>query len=367
VQGRGRISLDSALAFLLAGASVWSCGQTVVLEDQIADGGTSSPKDGSSSDSSSSDSSSNDARCFGNPPPLFFNQETPEMVIALDRSSAMSDPFGGDPSQLYSALNALRPEVLRFSAQAPNSQPLIRFAFVDFPDNAPNCNAAPNCCSSDVTPTTSDSAFEAAAVCNPPRDCSQAPQRPTAYALSRAQSFLEIEPQTGQRYVLLVTDGPPSGCSTSGRDPCGDAITQVGSLSNSGSGIKTIIVSIGDGSNASCLLDLASVEGQGAPFFYPASSPNDLAAALATIVSNVALGACRLDLTTMPLDPEQISVKFNDVPVQRDNNNGWSLGGNGGSRVTLNGAVCQQLIQEGTFGLTVSDGCSGGHFGPQTP
>jgi len=366
VQGRGRISLDSALAFLLAGASVWSCGQTVVLEDQIADGGTSSPKDGSSSDRSSSDSSSNDARCFGNPPPLFFNQETPEMVIALDRSSAMSDPFGGDPSQVYSALNALRPEVLRFSAQAPNSQPLIRFAFVDFPDNAPNCNAAPNCCSSDVTPTTSDSAFEAAAVCNPPRDCSQAPQRPTAYALSRSQNFLQIEPQTGQRFVLLVTDGPPSGCSTSGRDPCGDAITQVGSLSNSG--IKTIIVSIGDGSNASCLLDLASVEGaQGAPFFYPASSPNDLTAALATIVSNVAQGACRLDLTTMPIAPDQISVLFNGVLVPRDINNGWSLGGNGGSRLMLNGMACQELIQEGSFGIKISDGCSGGHFGPQTP
>ncbi len=366
MQGRGRISLDSALAFLLAGASVWSCGQTVVLEDQIADGGTSSPKDGSSSDGSSSDSSSNDARCIGNPPQLFFNQETPEMVVALDRSSAMNDPFGGDASELISALNALRAEVLHFSAQTPSGLPLIRFAFVDFPDSAPDCNAAPNCCSSNVTPTTSDSAFEAAAVCNPPRDCSQAPQRPTAYALSRAQSFLEIEPQTGQRYVLLVTDGPPSGCSASGRDPCGDSITEVGSLANSG--IKTIIVSIGDVSNASCLLDLASVEGaQGVPFFYPASSPHDLTIALSTIVSNVAQGACRLDLTTMPLDPEQISVLFNGVSVPRDINNGWSIAGNGGSRLMLAGVACQQLIQDGTFGLRISDGCSGGHFGPQTP
>ena len=360
---RSRISFDSAFAFLLAGAGVSSCAQTVVLDERIADGGTSSSHDGSSRDGSSSDAS-----CSGNPPPLFFNQEIPEIVIALDRSSAMNDPFGGDPSQLYSALNALRAEVLHFSAQTPNGQPIIRFALLDFPDSAPDCNATLNCCSSDVTPIASDSAFQAAAppVCNPPNDCSQAPQRPTVYALSKSQTFLEIEPQTGQRYVLLVTDGPPNGCGASGSYPCGDAITQVGSLSNSG--IETIIVSIGDGSNASCLLDLASVEGsQKAPFFYPASSPNDLTAALATIVGTAAQGACRLDLTTMPLGPDQISVKFNGVPVQRDNNNGWSLGGNGGSRVTLNGAACQQLIQEGTFGLTVSDGCSGGHFGAQTP
>ncbi len=358
MQRRGRSSLDSAFAFLLVGASISSCGQTVVLEDQIADG--SSSRDGSSSDGSSSDAS-----CSGNPPPLFFNQEIPDIVIALDRSSAMNEPFGGDPSQLYSALNALRAEVLYFGTQTSNGQPIIRFALLDFPDSAPYCNAALNCCSSDVTPIASDSAFLAAAppVCNPPNDCSQ---RPTAYALSRAQTFLEIEPPTGSRYVLLVTDGPPSGCST---DPCNDAITQVGSLSNSG--IKTIIVSIGDGSNTSCLLDLANVEGaqgpQGAPFFYPASSPSDLTAALSTIVGTAAQGACRLDLTTMPFGPDQISVKFNGVPVQRDNNNGWSLGGNGGSRVTLNGAACQKLIQDGTFGLTVSDGCSGGHFGGQTP
>lgn len=361
MQRRGRSSLDCAFAFLLVGASASSCGQTVVLEDQIADG--SSSRDGSSSDGSSSDAS-----CSGNPPPLFFTQEIPEIVIALDRSSAMNDPFGGDPSQLYSALNALRAEVLHFGAQTSNGQPIIRFALLDFPDTAPYCNAALNCCSSDVTPIASDSAFLAAAppVCNPPNDCSQAPQRPTAYALSKAQTFLEIEQPTGPRYVLLVTDGPPSGCSTPPKDPCGDAITQVGLLSNSG--IKTIIVSIGDGSNTSCLLDLANVEGaQGAPFFYPASSPSDLTTALSTIVGTAAQGACRLDLTTMPLGPDQISVKFNTDTVQRDNNNGWSLGGNGGSRVTLNGAACQKLIQDGTFGLTVSDGCSGGHFGGQTP
>jgi hypothetical protein len=33
----------------------------------------------------------------------------------------------------------------------------------------------------------------------------------------------------------------------------------------------------------------------------------------------------------------------------------------------LNGMACQELIQEGSFGIKIFDGCSGGHFGPQTP
>jgi hypothetical protein len=355
VQREGRIWLDAPYAFVLLVASISACAQTVVLEEPGADGGTLSSSDGSASD----------GRCFGNQGQQFtVTPESPEVVVALDRSTAMNEAFGNDTSQLSSALEALDAQVFLFT-QAQTGQPLIRFAFVDFPDIANDCNATVGCCSSDVTPTASLAAFEAVTTCNDmPNTCFQAAQRPTANALSKAQAFLGNDSLPGQHYVLLVTDGPPSGCDMLGTD-CTDAL---GALSKS---VQTTIVSIGgDTSPAGCLLNLASAEGgQGAPFYYTAASPNDLTTVLATVINTMAQGACRLDLSTVPSAPDQLSVMFEGTPVLRDvnHNSGWDLNGSG-SRLTLYGTACQELVQNGgTFGLLISDGCSGGHFGPPSP
>jgi hypothetical protein len=354
VQRRGRLNLAGGFAFPLLTLSICSCAQTVVLEDQIADGGMISSGDGSATD----------GRCSGGQgQQLTVTPESPEVVVVLDRSTAMNEPFGNDASQLSSALEALYAQV-SFFTKAQNGQPLIRFAFIDFPDIAVDCSATDGCCSSDVTPTTSLPAFEAASSgCEgAPNNCLQAAQRPTADALSKAQTFLGNDQQAGQHYVLLVTDGPPGGCNMSGND-CTDAL---GTLTLSRSAQTTIVSIGGDTSPAGCLLNLASAEGgQGAPFYYTASSPNELTNVLATIVNTMAQGACRLDLSTVSNAPDQLSVLFDGMPIPRDvnHNNGWDLNGSG-SRLTLYGSACQGLVKNGsTFGLLISDGCSGGHGG----
>lgn len=350
-----RSSPWGTVAFLLSAASLSGCAQNIVLEDQIDGGGTSPANDGSFGD----------GHCFGGLP-LQFTPAAPEVVIALDRSTAMNEPFGNDPSQLSSAIETLDAQVLRFT-QTQNSPPLIRFAFIDFPDTANDCNGTLGCCSNDVTPIASLAAFEAATggACSPANSCLASAQRPTANALSKAQAFLSNDPQPGQHYVLLVTDGPPTGCNAMGMD-CTDAL---GALSKS---VQTTIVSIGgDASPAGCLLNLASAEGaQGPPFYYAASTPNQLTMMIASITNLMAEDACRLDLSTPANAPDQLSVVFQStqstqstfVPRDVSHSNGWDINGNG-SRLTLYGPACTALVQNGAGSFQILDGCSGGHGG----
>jgi hypothetical protein len=388
---RRSLSVD-ALAFVFLIVVVCACSQTVVLEDPPPDGGVNHAGDGAAGGGGSDggaagggaagagvdgaagagaagtgDVGADGGRCLGGQgQALSFSAETPEVVVALDHSAAMNAPFGGDSSQWSSAVDALSAQV---GAQIHNNQPIVRFAFVDFPDTASDCSTAPGCCSSDVTPTTTFSAFQAAAAagCDLMSGCFPPSQRPTAYALSKAQDFLGNHPQTGPRYVLLVSDGPPSGCSGPGMSnhDCSDAIIQIEALK--GLDIQTKIVSIGDASNTGCLIDLASAEGAaGAPFYYTASSPTDLTTVLTTITNTVAQDTCHLDLTGPPSAPDQILVLFDGVAVPRDasHQNGWDVNGKGGFRITLYGTACDDMMESGSRGFEIFDSCGSGHFGP---
>jgi hypothetical protein len=387
---RRSLSVD-AFALLSLTVVICACSQTVVLEDQLPDGGVShndaavgggsggggvagggaagAGADGAAGAAAASggDTGSDGGRCLGGQgQALSFSAETPEVVVALDHSAAMNAPFGGDFSQWSSAVDALSAQV---GAQIHNNQPIVRFAFVDFPDSASDCSAAAGCCSSDVTPTPTFSSFQAAAAagCDLTSGCFPPSQRPTAYALSKAQDFLGNHPQTGPRYVLLVSDGPPSGCTGPGMSnhDCSDAIIQIEALK--GLDIQTKIVSIGDASNTGCLIDLASAEGAaGAPFYYTASTPTDLTTVLTTITNAVAEDTCHLDLTGPPSAPEQILVLFDGVAVPRDTShqNGWDVNGKGGFRITLYGTACQEMMGRGSSGFEIFDSCGAGHFGP---
>jgi hypothetical protein len=360
VQRRGRISLDSAFAFLLVGASVSSCGQTVVLEDQIADGGTSSSHDGSSS----RDGSSSDARCFGNPPPtLLFKAHSPEVIVALDRSSGM----GGELSMVLTAL----------AAQVGAFDDVVRFGFVDFPDNLDGCPSG--CCVGEVTPpplevtNTNFGTFGSAAYAcntNPPGtnglSCPTAIQRPTGAALRNTVNYYQSEPSASAQYVLLVTDGPPGGNCGNPND-CAAAENEVSTLDNN-LNVRTVIIDLDEQpDNTSCLQELAFEQGQapgGAPFYY-AATQGSLNDNLKAAIGMIAMDACHLVLPTPLNDSNQLSVTYNGATIAHDSANGWVFDPMS-STVTLRGAACQSFI-DNRNGLEIVDGCAGRHFGQQTP
>jgi hypothetical protein len=371
-----RISLGCALLTLLLGA----CQQTVVLDDLSADSGLSrtggSGTGGSGGKGVGPIDASSDGRCFANPPPITFTVDTPQILVALDRSSAMNEPLDTmSPSQLNAALNALYSlaETYEPSSGGHNSAATVDLAFLDFPENPTDCTAAIGCCSGDVTPQATDQTFTyqmfdaAENSCNgndngAPPSCIQSKARPIAAALSRAHDyFLSIGAAShgNERYVLLVTDGDPSGgCSTTG-DDCGDALRAVGTLTDLG--VTTEVVAIGNETPPpSCLTDLAGPSGMPPS---PAQSTDAIFPTLQSIFENIAQSNCRLTLTETPTS-DQLTVYYSgmeELPDGTSNSNTWSYGSDD-TRIILHGSLCQ-LFMKNNFGLQIYDGCVPNHFG----
>jgi hypothetical protein len=366
VTGRDRISLGAVYALLPLLAGLSACAQTVVLEDQTSDGGPTSVNDGSTSD----------GRCVGGQGQVLpFKMQTPEVIVALDRSSGMNQPMGGGQTELSAALTTLIPKVQSY-------QSLIRFGFIDFPDNLDSC--PDSCCVSDLyappsAPGISNTGpFETAAyACNMSGPggnglnnlaCPTDNPRPTEVALQACVAHYQNGLQASPRYVLLLTDGEPSGSCGNARGDCQDSEDQVIALS--ALNVQTMIVDLGEQQNpGDCLHNLAAQQGAGGETYYYFPGSNGLADSLKTIADNIAGDACHLVLTTTPSDPSLVSVSYNDTPIAHDGTNGWSFEKGSPVDIVLNGASCQNLIGNPSrlFGLQIFYGCASGHGGQSSP
>jgi hypothetical protein len=374
-----RISLGCALLGLLVGA----CQQTWVLDDLSPDSGLTgtggSGASGGGGKGVGPVDASSDGRCFGSQPPepIGFTADTPQVLIALDRSSAMNEPLDTmSPSQLNAALNALTAlaETYEPSSGGRNNAATIDFAFLDFPENPTDCVAANGCCSGDVTPLATDQTFTyqmfdaAENMCNgnnngEPPSCIQSKDRPIAAALGQAYDYFSgigAAPHGNERYVLLVTDGDPSGgCSTTG-DDCMDALMAVGKLSDLG--VTTEVVAIGNG--APCLTELAGPAGM-TP--YTATTTDAVYSQLLAVTTVIAQTDCRLTLTEAPSSGELIVEYGQGQAVQTEDGTStsqtWSYGSDN-TRIILHGTLCTNFLkdQNGPFGLQIYDGCAPEHF-----
>jgi hypothetical protein len=355
VQHRRRTSCSRAFTLWLL-AALPACAQTVVLEQGTPDGGVPAGNDGSFGDGSFGD-----GHCTGQsqtPKPL-----SPEVIVALDRSSTMAP-------QLSTVLAALIPEVESY-------QNVVRFGFIDFPDGLQSC--PDSCCIGELTPPpaipTSYTVFDDAAyVCNTPGaggvSCPTSAARPTEVALRSCVSYYQSDPQSGGRFVLLITDGDPSGQCGDAKGDCADAENEVGTLYGLNNGVQTVIVDLGMQSNSNdCLHELATGQGQSGTLYYYFPGPDGLNDDLAAITNMIASAACHLSLAMSVGDPSQVAVSYFGTPVPPDKNDGWTLDTGNSTGLTLHGTACQSFINSRTYpqGLAVtSSGCSSGHGGQST-
>ena len=366
-----RISLGCALLAILLAA----CQQTVVLDDLSPDAGHGGTGGTGGKGVGPVDASS-DGRCFGNQPPptIMFTTDTPQVLVALDRSSAMNEPLDmTNVSQLNAALNALTTLAQTYepSSGGRKNAATIDFAFLDFPEAPLDCTAANGCCSGDVTPSSTEQVFTyqmfdaAENACNSNSSggapsCIQSKNRPIAAALSKARDYfvsIGAAAHGNERYVLIVTDGDPAGgCSLTAND-CMDALSAVGNLSDLG--VTTEVVAIGDGAPP-CLTELASPAGM-AP--YPAPTTDAVFPTLQMVIYSIAQTDCRLTLAQAPSSGE-LTVQYGGMEEQPDgssNSDSWSYGGSG-TRIILHGSLCDNFLKN-NFGLQIYDGCVPAHFG----
>jgi hypothetical protein len=315
------------------------------------------------------DASSTDAHCpAGRSPPISYTSDQPQILVALDRSSTMSAPFGSPSSPTISAfaLNTILSAVDNYGGTR-DTRSEIQFLFLDFPDDGSDCNSSVSCCSGDVTMSYQTFAT-AANPCNGgggPASCYSLPDRPIGRALWRARDyymFNSANQHSNERYVLLITNGDPLGSCTA--DDCNDAIMATAQLNDLG--VTTDVVEIG--ANTGCLTLLANAQPTYPSPFYLASTQSELANVINQIVLAVAQNACRLTLSQPPASG-QIAVSNNGMPVLPDSGstgNGWSYGGNDSTRVFLHGSLCTSFLLQNPnspMGLTIYDACSSGHTG----
>lgn len=178
---------------------------------------------------------------------------------------------------------------------------------------------------------------------------------PTRLAINTAVAYLQTLTDTNGKYILLATDGEPNCLSsgTGGRGGGGGNSTpdvdgtRLAIAAALAAGFQVFV--IGVGTETTNLESFA--QAGGTVHYYPALSPQELNAALATIVGTVA--SCTFNLTTVPQDPTNVVVEFNgdkSLRAPRDINQveGWNYTSSANRAIQLYGSWCEN-VTNGTY------------------
>jgi hypothetical protein len=285
-------------------------------------------------------------------PPTEFIPESPEVIIALDRSNTMTARFG-DSSALATARDALDLYAARY-------QKVVEFGYVEFPSSY-LCNGC--CASQPSAPTRNYAKFDMALhQCDlnmSPSCATAAYQRPTTPALTNCGVVYSSRFDSTSRWVLLITNGTPD-CGSGPNAGCMDAQTAVNDLQQNF--VNTVVIAPGqlDPMTSDCLGQMAIIgDLNGAstpPYFHPASNPTDLINAIAYQLHRIAADACHLELTTTRItDPNSVVVTWKDMQIPRGHD-GWDMGRDSFT-INLQGTWCEKLIEDGPADFLVFPDC----------
>jgi hypothetical protein len=171
---------------------------------------------------------------------------------------------------------------------------------------------------------------------------------PTAAAIAAATKYLDGVSDPNNKVILLATDGEPN-CIN------GDSNNSESDVPGTKNAIKAALTAgfkvyvIGIGPSVGNLDDFA--QAGGTTNYYPATSPQDLAEALAAISQVVA--SCTFTLSQTPKDPNNLAVYLDTNLVP---NTGWSYTASS-QTVELNGSYCDAIKKGTATTVQVYFGC----------
>jgi hypothetical protein len=274
------------------------------------------------------------------------------VMMVVGRNASMGTQFGGGTTRMRAVQDQVADAVTTRGRA-------VSFGYLDMPAMAPDPSCTPSsagCCANlgytPPAPFNRDSIVERQSRCegggNTPGCVSSSSARPIADGLQRASDAYTFAAEPGDvRYVLLIVDGGPS-CP--GADPnrlCYDAASEVFQL-KMGPRVKTYVLAVGeDAVNDPCLSELATAGDTVSPF--PARDADELERSFSGLLDKVTANSCKLDLLTIPRNPNAVSLEVNGRLVRADGSgrNGWRFApappGAPPSRIEVFGDACLEL------------------------
>lgn len=302
------------------------------------------------------DGGGTDQHCPGPPNYLTFTPDTPNVVVALDRSSSMSQttfPNSAD-THLNVARAGVYSDVSSYSAPHSSHPWMINFSYIDFPNQGTACSGPRECCANDVVHVTPTD-FQTKTSCD--ASCVTTSNRPTSAALHAADQAL-ANVTGGARFVVLISDGNPMTQSCQPDDDCFSAISAVNTLVSHH--VALYVVAIGGGNSTSCLEDLAMTAAGTvrAPSYASASDSSTLQAAITEAVLSTVCGGT---VGNLPNSSSTLQVSMSSGSTTNyypySSYEGWTYDGAG--HIRLHGSLCDAYTQN-PAGLVITLGCAQG-------
>jgi hypothetical protein len=286
--------------------------------------------------------SARDVRCWDFTQGHRLDLQYPEVVIALDRSySMLVEPKAATKTWWTVA----RQELLNYMRENDGA---IAFGYAEFPGRV-SCDPNFGCCTRmPVSPSLdSHDGIEHEWQCGSPASCQTSDDSPSGHVLSRirAQYDSDTDPMP-YRYVLLVTDGPPS-CQDE-PDECGLAGRQAARLFSNLT-IETMVLPLGTAARDDACLNSVAVMGHtrdpGATSFPWVSDPGQMSAQLRKMMSRVEERICRFYVNGEIKNRDSLAVTVDFKPLPRDpaHKEGWDYDPAADREIQVYGSACKKL------------------------
>jgi hypothetical protein len=162
---------------------------------------------------------------------------------------------------------------------------------------------------------------------------------PTRAAIDAAVAYLKTVNDGNNKFILLATDGEPNCGSGGSGSTSSDLDATLTAVKNAvTAGYKVFVIGVGP--EAANLTSLA--QAGGTEKFYSALTPEDLSAALSTIVGTVTAG-CTYELPSQPVAPSAVGVYVDKTAIPQSDTDGWSYAPGSTTTINIHGSICDDL------------------------
>jgi hypothetical protein len=319
----------------------------------------------------------NDAYCGEFHGHITYWPRAAQILILLDRSSAMQAAFPGSATRLAAAQSALLGAIGTY-------QGAVKFGFEQFPPDQNDKESADcqwdSCCAGSVVVEPQPMAepqVQRAMQCGDPSGAfcqSSGYLSASSAALERASDYVSSDYwkskssplRPDDHYILLVTASEPA-CSpdSDSRDPCTSAksaATDLGYLR-----ARIVVISVGYSlSGRSCLVGISNTGSlltppPGASTLYTPSNMKDLNSNVNDFVVAVSRTGCTLDSFFAPPAKATLQLYMGGATIPQvssTDDSGWSYTDTSHTTITLSGTACDDYLASPSDDLYLGYTCS---------